>query len=50
MGAIELTDDGADPLAHLARLLGGGGAAGADGPQRLVGHDHLAGLLGGDPG
>ena len=30
--------------AHLARLLGGGGLAGADGPDGLVGHHHPAHL------
>ena len=50
MGAVQLADDGADALAHLAGLLSRGGAAGADGPDGLIGDDHLAGLLGGHAG
>ena len=47
MGAVLLADHSADGLADLAGLLGGGGLAGADGPQGLVGDDHMAHLLGG---
>ena len=50
MGAVQLADDGADGLAHLAGLLGGGSLAGADGPQGLIGDDHVAHLVGGHAG
>ena len=50
MSAVQLADDGADGLAHLAGLLGRGGLAGADGPQGLIGDDHVAHLVGGHVG
>ena len=49
-GAIQLSDDGADFLAHLVGLLRCGGLTGSDRPERLVGDDHMAHLLGGHAG
>ena len=46
--AVDLADDLADLSADLLGLLGGGGLAGADGPDRLIGDDDICHLLGGD--
>ena len=45
LGAVELANDGADVLADFLSLLGGGGHAGADGPDGFVGNDQLANLF-----
>ena len=50
MGAIQLADDGTDRLADLTGLFGGSGLASADGPQGLVGDDHMAHLFSGHIG
>ena len=49
-GAELLADDGADVGADLAGLFGGGGLAGADGPDGLIGDDHAAHLVLGQAG
>ena len=48
--AVKAPDDGADAGADLGGLPGGGGAAGADGPDGLIGDDALAHLLRGYAG
>ena len=49
-GPVELAQDAADGPADLPGLLRGGGVAGADGPDGLIGDDDPAHILRGDPG
>ena len=45
VGAVEFGDDGADEGVRVLRLLGGGGDAGADGPDGFVGDDGFTEIL-----
>src|SRR6202171_272885 len=47
LGTSHLAQEPADLPVHFLRLAGGGGLAGADGPDRLVREGQLADLLGG---